>query len=76
MALHPALPRPSWFCLQVIEPPDVWDYDLLLSQLKVELQNEGGAPDASKDGEPRGVACYAQTPQGVAINQHMTHAGL
>jgi hypothetical protein len=36
---------------QVVEPPDVWDYDLLFSQLKAELQNEGAAAEASRDGE-------------------------
>eukprot|EP00878_Enallax_costatus_P043411 GHUV01051383.1.p3 GENE.GHUV01051383.1~~GHUV01051383.1.p3 ORF type:complete len:106 (+),score=28.82 GHUV01051383.1:916-1233(+) len=30
---------------QVIEPPDVWDYDLLFSQLKAELQNEVGSAE-------------------------------
>jgi hypothetical protein len=36
---------------QVVEPPDVWDYDLLFSQLKAELQAEGGPGEASRDGE-------------------------
>jgi hypothetical protein len=35
----------------VVEPPDVWDYYLLFSQLKAELQNEGAAREAARDGE-------------------------
>jgi hypothetical protein len=37
--------------LQVVEPPEVWDYSLLFSQLKAELQNEAAAPaDSSTNG--------------------------
>ncbi|WIA19345.1 hypothetical protein OEZ85_003976 [Tetradesmus obliquus] len=36
---------------QVVEPPEVWDYDLLFSQLKAELQKEGAAGEASRDAE-------------------------
>jgi hypothetical protein len=32
---------------QVVEPPDVWDYSMLFSQLKAELQNEMGLPGDS-----------------------------
>lgn len=36
---------------QVVEPPEVWDYSLLFSQLKAELQNEAAAPaDSSTNG--------------------------
>lgn len=37
--------------MQVFEPPDVWDYDMLFSQLKAELQNEvEHTTDASTSG--------------------------
>jgi hypothetical protein len=46
--------------MQVVEPPDVWDYSMLFSQLKAELQNEmDPTADASTSGaHPAGEGGY------------------
>lgn len=67
-----------WYRLQVIELPDVWDYDLLFSQLKAELQNEGGTADASKDGKQQlmnlfmlACCCALAHDRGTTIGDHV-----
>lgn len=43
--------KPGVWCgcpfVQVVEAPDVWDYSLLFSQLKAELQNEDAVTENS-----------------------------
>jgi hypothetical protein len=54
---------------QVVEPPDVWDYSMLFSQLKAELQNEMGLPaDSSTSGAnlPGEPTWKSQSQQGPA----------
>lgn len=53
--------------MQVVEPPDVWDYSMLFSQLKAELQNEmDHTADGSTSGatQPGGEAVVCEAPGG------------
>lgn len=37
--------------LQVAEPDEVWQYDVLFAEVKAELSNEEEGADVSKEGE-------------------------
>lgn len=45
--------------VKVVEPPDVWDFDLLFAQLKAELQNEAADNSSSSGGNVTGELYHA-----------------